>query len=58
MTNMVLARRFAIICLSAIFFSLGLLMIVQHHGRSAPVKQFGLNAPCPQPAGAFCSGRI
>lgn len=57
MTN-TLTRRFAIICLSAALFAVGLLTIVQSHARPAHFGQYDLTAPCPQPQGVQCKAKI
>jgi len=51
----ILLRRFTIICLTFVIFALVMVMAVNNQARRPGATQFGLNAPCPQPAGLRCS---
>lgn len=54
----IMARRFAILCLTSMLFALGLWWVVDSHKRPAHFGQFELSAPCPQPQGLQCKTRI
>ncbi len=54
----IMARRFAIICLTFALFAIGLWTLVENSKRPAHIGQFDLAAPCPQPAGTGCKARI
>ena len=53
-----LLRRFTIICLTFAVFALAMVMAVNSQSHRPARSQFGLNAPCPQPAGIHCTSNI
>ncbi|WP_170976345.1 hypothetical protein [Rhizobium sp. FKL33] len=54
--NAIMMRRFAIICLGAALFALGLQIVVEHHSRAPHLAQFGGHA-CSNPLNPSCGIR-
>jgi hypothetical protein len=52
--NAVIARRFTIICLAAMIFSLGFAALIEGASRPARAWETGKMQICPSPKGTAC----